>query len=267
MAVSNHAMTLTPPAHDLSKASLVDPAVDELTQADEMPTSFPIANPDKPQAACVLLLDTSRSMRGAPLRALQEGLAAYREHIRGDPDASLIVETCVVTFSDEAKVLHPFSSVESLPAELPLTAGGWTSLGAGLELAMQQIEERKAFYKEEGVDYYRPFLVVITDGSPTDLKGEARFAEMAAKVQQGARDRKYVPLFFGTGNANFDKLKALAGEGAVVAGIDGARFGEFFQWLSKSVSGLKDSKPGDKVVLQDPTVATAETPNPFAFEV
>jgi uncharacterized protein YegL len=262
MAVSTHAMTLTPPAHDLGDAALVDPALDEVT----VPEPFPVANPDKPQAACVLLLDTSRSMRGAPIRALQQGLAAYREYLANDPEAKLIVETCVIAFSDEAKVLHPFSDVDALPADLPLAAGGWTSMGAALDLGIQQIEERKALYRDEGVDYYRPFLVVITDGAPTDLKG-ARFDEMAAKLQAGARERKYIPLVFGTGNANFEKLKLLVGETGTVAGIDGARFSEFFQWLSKSVSGLKDSKPGEKVAFQDPTVPTAATPNPFAFEV
>jgi len=267
MAASTRAMTLTPHANDRpAEATLVDPALDEVMATSASTATFPVANPDKPQAACVLLLDLSRSMRGAPLRALNDGLRAYREYLASDPDAKLIVETCVVTFSDEAKVLHPFSSVDDLP-ELELKAGGWTSMGAAIDLGIQQIEERKAYYREEGVDYYRPFLVLLTDGAPTDLKGEARFAACAAKLQQGARDRKFIPLLFGTGNANFGKLKALGGPGAVVAGIDGARFADFFTWLSKSVSGLKDSKPGDKVAFADPTVATSEQPNPFAFEV
>lgn len=257
MARSTHAMTLTPPADDLAASTPI--------LGEEDAQAFPIANPDKPQAACVLLLDTSRSMRGAPLRALEQGLASYRSYLASDPEAKLIVETCVITFSDEAKVAHPFSAVEQMP-ELQLAAGGWTSLGAALDLGIQQIEERKAFYRAEGVDYYRPFLVVITDGAPTDLKGE-RFDQMAAKLQQGAREKKYIPLVFGTGNADFERLKALVGPTGTVAGIDGARFGEFFQWLSKSVSGLKDSKPGEVVTFVDPTQPTAEAPNPFAFEV
>lgn len=227
---------------------------------------FPVANPDKPQAACVLLLDTSRSMRGAPIRALEEGLQAYRSYLTKDAEAKLIVETCVITFSDEAKVVHPFSSVESIP-DVKLEAGGWTAMGAAIELGMQQIEERKQFYKDEGVDYYRPFLVLITDGAPTDLKSKGRFDEVKTRLQEGAKDRRFVPLFFGTSNANFEKLKELVGDAGTVAGIDGARFEEFFQWLSKSVSGLKDSKPGDIVEFQDPTRPTQETPNPFAFEV
>lgn len=266
MAASTHAMTLTPSAHDrASKATLVDPAVDELIDA-ETPV-FPIANPDKPQAACALLLDTSRSMRGAPIRALEKGLAEYRAYLAGDAEAKLIVETCVITFSDEAKVVHPFSGVDAMPESFALSAGGWTSLGAAIDLGLAQVEERKALYRDEGVDYYRPFLVVITDGAPTDLKGQARFDACAQKLQQAAKDRKVIPLLFGTGNANFEKLKALGGPGATVAGIDGARFGEFFQWLSKSVSGLKDSRPGESVAFTDPTVATPQAPNPFAFEV
>lgn len=227
---------------------------------------FPVANPDKPQAACVLLIDTSRSMRGEPLRTLEKGLETYREFLSGDHEAKTIVETCVISFNDEAKVVHPFSSIEELP-KVELKAGGWTSMGAAIELGIAQIEERKQFYKDEGVDYYRPFLVLLTDGGPTDLKSKERFAEIQTKIQTGARDRKFIPLFFGTANARFDKLKELVGDTGQVTGIDGARFEEFFQWLSKSVSSVKDSKPGETVQFEDPTKQTAENPNPFAFEV
>ncbi len=257
MARSNAAMTLTPPADDL--------AAHPVLSDEDAPQAFPIANPDKPQAACVLLLDTSRSMRGAPLRALEQGLAAYREQVANDPDARLIVETCVITFADEAKVLHPFSGIEALPP-VELAAGGWTSMGAAIELGLQQVEERKALYRAEGVDYYRPFLVLITDGAPTDLKGP-RFQAVADKLQQAAKDRKVIPLLFGTEKADFAKLKALAGPNGTVAGIDGARFGEFFLWLSKSVAAVSQSRPGETVALVDPTQPTAATPNPFAFEV
>jgi uncharacterized protein YegL len=227
---------------------------------------FPVANPDKPQAACALLLDTSRSMRGAPIRALEQGLETYREFLSKDEEAKMIVETCIISFNDEAKVVHPFSSVEQIP-KVELNAGGWTSMGAAIELGIDQIEARKQYYKEEGIDYYRPFLVVITDGAPTDLKSKQRFADLQTKLQAGAKDRKFIPLLFGTNNANFDKLKELVGDSGQVAGIDGARFEEFFRWLSKSVSGIKDSRPGDTIQFEDPTKKTRDNPNPFAFEV
>lgn len=228
--------------------------------------TFPVAHPDRPQAACALLLDTSRSMRGEKIRGLEAGVKAYREYLAKDPLAKDTVETCVITFDDEARVLHPFSNVEQMP-EIELHAKGWTAMGAAIDAALEQLEQRKNFYKEEGVDYYRPFLVLITDGGPTDMKGKQRLEEYVAKIQEGARGKKFYPLFFGTKNADFEKLKALVGDTGAVAGIDGVRFEELFQWLSRSVSGLKDSKPGDQVQLVDPTQLTTENPNPFAFEV
>jgi uncharacterized protein YegL len=227
---------------------------------------FPVAHPDKPQAACVILLDTSRSMAGTPIQTLQKGLKAYRGFLAGDAEARLIVETCIISFSDEATIVHPFSSVDQLP-DVELEAGGWTSMGAAIDLGIEQIEQRKQHYKDEGIDYYRPFLVILTDGGPTDLRGKRRFEACAQKLQAGARERKFIPLVFGTKSANFDKLKELVGDTGTVTGIDGARFEEFFQWLSRSVSGLKDSKPGDTVAFADPTLPTEENPNPFAFEV
>jgi len=228
--------------------------------------TFPVAHPDRPQAACALLLDTSRSMRGEKIRGLEAGVKAYREYLHKDPMAKDIVETAVITFSTEANVAHTFSNVETMP-EIELKAQGWTAMGAAIDKAIELIEERKQYYKAEGVDYYRPFLVLITDGGPTDIKGKEKLAEYAKKIQDGAKGKKFYPLFFGTKNADFDKLKQLVGEAGAVVGIDEVRFEDLFQWLSRSVSGLKDSQPGDQVQLEDPTKLTVENPNPFAFEV
>jgi uncharacterized protein YegL len=227
--------------------------------------TYPVAHPDRPQAACALVLDTSRSMRGEKIRNLEAGVKAYREHLTGDELAKDSVETAVITFDNEARVVHSFSNVEEMP-EIPLKAQGWTAMGAAIDKAIELLEERKAYYKEEGVDYYRPFLVLITDGGPTDMKGE-KLQEYAKKIQDGAKNKKFYPLFFGTKTANFDKLKELVGDAGAVAGIDGVRYDEFFQWLSRSMSGVADSRPGETVHLENPTVETPENPNPFAFEV
>lgn len=229
-------------------------------------TMFPVAHPDRPQAACALVLDTSRSMRGGKIHGLEAGVKAYRDYLLRDEMAKDVVETCIITFDDEPHLLHAFSNVEQMP-ELHLQAKGWTALGAALDKALTEIEDRKRYYRQEGIDYYRPFLVVITDGAPTDMKGKQRFEEYMAKIQEGSRAKKFYPIFLGTKSADFDRLKRLVGDAGAVVGVDDARFEELFQWLSRSVSGLKDSKPGDRIELPDPTKATTENPNPFAFEV
>ncbi|MEO0241947.1 MAG: hypothetical protein ABIM42_02750 [candidate division WOR-3 bacterium] len=32
------------------------------------------------------------------------------------------------------------------------------------------VEERKGEYKERGIDYYRPWIFMIRDGEPTDMR-------------------------------------------------------------------------------------------------
>ena len=55
---------------------------------------------DNPEARCpvILLCDTSGSMSGAPINALNTGLAAFREEVYKDEIAALRVEVALVTF-------------------------------------------------------------------------------------------------------------------------------------------------------------------------
>ncbi len=54
-------------------------------------------NPD-PRCPCVLLLDTSGSMSGPPINALNEGLQAFQDDIQNDQLAQRRVELAIVTF-------------------------------------------------------------------------------------------------------------------------------------------------------------------------
>jgi Mg-chelatase subunit ChlD len=53
-------------------------------------------NPE-PRCPCVLLLDTSGSMQGDPIKALNQGLQAFKDDLMRDPLASRRVELAVVT--------------------------------------------------------------------------------------------------------------------------------------------------------------------------
>jgi uncharacterized protein YegL len=61
-------------------------------------TSVEFAENPEPRCACVLLLDTSGSMGGAPVAALNEGLTTFKDVLSKDPVASKRVEIAIVTF-------------------------------------------------------------------------------------------------------------------------------------------------------------------------
>ena len=57
-------------------------------------------NPE-PRCPCVLLLDTSGSMQGEPIKALNEGLKTFRDTLIKDPLASRRVEVAVISFNND----------------------------------------------------------------------------------------------------------------------------------------------------------------------
>ena len=65
------------------------------TEPIKLEDAVEFAENPEPRCPCVLLLDTSGSMRGEPIAALSEGLKAFKEDLTKDPLASRRVELAV----------------------------------------------------------------------------------------------------------------------------------------------------------------------------
>lgn len=202
-------------------------------------------NPE-PRCPCVLLLDTSKSMLGDRIQALNDGLMAYRDELLKDPLACQRVETAIVTFGGKAaQVIQDFVTVDSFPPPL-LQADGLTLMGEGVNLALDLLETRKAQYKAHGVAYYRPWLFLITDGEP---KGEpAEKVEQASQRIKAEEAGKRVVFFaVGVQGANMKKLSEFTTKRLLK--LRGLRFVDMFVWLSRSTQQVAHSNPGDQVAL------------------
>ena len=202
-------------------------------------------NPE-PRCPCVLVLDTSGSMKGDPLAAMAEGLEAFRFDLAVDPLAARRVEVAVVTFDSEVRVVQDFTSPDRL--EMPiLSAQGLTHMGEAVNRALDMVEERKARYRSFGVAYYRPWIFLVTDGEPQGELPET--VERAAMRIRDAEARKQVAFFaVGVENANLQKLQGIAVRTPLrLKGLD---FTEMFVWLSRSMQSVAHSRPDEQVRLQ-----------------
>lgn len=233
---------------------------------------------DNPEPRCpvVLVLDTSGSMKGQALVEMNEGLRAFGQAIRTDRLAALRVEVAVVTFGGTVRAIDvrgdsssavdvvtynprglavrpkvkevPFNAREAFVTadffQPPwLDADGGTPMGEAIQRSLGLIRERKEIYKQNGLDYFRPWVFVITDGKPTD-KWEAVAEQMRLE-----ESRKAVQ-FYGVGVEGAD-LKALSrfSETRQPLKLRGLAFADLFNWLSKSLSAIAHSRPGEQAAL------------------
>jgi uncharacterized protein YegL len=202
-------------------------------------------NPE-PRCPCVLLLDTSGSMKGDPLAAMVEGLEAFRFDLAVDPLAARRVEVAVITFDSQVKVVHDFTPPDRFDVPL-LHAEGLTHMGGAIHRALEMVEDRKARYRQYGVAYYRPWIFMVTDGEP---QGETPdVVQRAALRIREAEARKAVAFFaVGVENANLQTLSQIAVRQPLrLRGLD---FREMFVWLSRSMQSVAHSRPDEQVRLQ-----------------
>lgn len=204
-------------------------------------------NPE-PRCPCVLLLDTSGSMNGAPLQALNDGLRSFKEDIARDPLASRRVEIAIVTFNNDITVEQDFVTADQFTPPA-LTARGMTHMGAAINKALDMIQARKAQYRANGVAYYRPWVFLITDGAP---QGEPDgLIEQAAQRIKADEAAKRVAFFaVGVENADMQRLSDLVVRTPVK--LIGLNFVEMFVWLSASMQKISQSQVDDQVALPPP---------------
>jgi uncharacterized protein YegL len=188
-------------------------------------------NPE-PRCPCVLVLDTSQSMAGEPIAALNRGLHVFREELLAVPLARKRVEVAIVSFGEQVEIAQDFVTVDRFQPPL-LQAAGETPLCTAVLRALDLIEKRKACYRINGVPYSRPWVFLITDGMP---QGETLETTQQAVQRIRAVESGQKAVFYAVGveGANMKLLARLSVRPPLK--LEGLRFAELFAWLSASTA-------------------------------
>jgi uncharacterized protein YegL len=200
-------------------------------------------NPE-PRCPCLLLLDTSGSMSGRPIQELNDGVQAFYKELQEDALAMNRVEVGLISFGP-VRIISEFNNASFLVNPM-LEAESDTPLGEAIVQGIEMIRKRKEEYKANGISYYRPWIFLITDGSPTD-----DWQNAAAAVREGESRKSFAFFAVGVDGADMDTLGQISVRKPLK--LQGLRFRELFQWLSASMKSASRSNPGDKLLLPPPT--------------
>lgn len=199
-----------------------------------------VENPS-PRCPVALVLDTSGSMSGDPITQLNAGVQLFIDETKRDDLARWSVELAVWTASGSVDQLCDFTGIEHIDGVAQMDANGLTPLGEAVRQAITALDARKAEYRDAGVPYYQPWLVIISDGEPTDSWQDA-----AQQARQLATERKLVSLPIGVSGANLTVLGQFSNKPAIP--LKGLAFREFFLWLSQSMARVSASTSSDAKV-------------------
>lgn len=179
-----------------------------------------------------ICIDTSGSMHGEPIEAVNTGLQTLISSLRQNPYALESVYLSILTFDNNINTVLPLTPLEqvTLP-EIQCPTSGATFLGQALEEILHSVQRDRIVGSASQKGDWRPILIVLTDGKPTDL---LVYSESVVKIKQ-----------LGFGNivacaagpkANVDYLKQLTDNVVSLDTMDANSFAKFFQWVSSTVA-------------------------------
>lgn len=207
-----------------------------------IPSGELIANPATRIPVC-LVLDTSGSMSGEPIVKLRKALKSFITDILQNDVSKAATDLAVITFGSKVLTLSDFQNVKP-GLEIEFAAGGKTPLGEAIGLANQLVARRTALYQGTGVEYHKPWVVLLTDGAPTDSI-ESSVAETIRAIENNKIN--FFPVAVGE-YADMDVLKRFSPNRAPLV-LAELKFNEFFSWLSESVQRVSESMPGEEIKL------------------
>lgn len=202
---------------------------------------------------CCLVADTSGSMAGEPLETLNDAIEKFIKEVSDSDDLSERLELGIVKFDSDIKVVQEPALAKDIHFKR-LEVGGSTRMVDGAREGIEMVKSRKKYYKQTGIPYKRPWIILLTDGCPDagqDVAG------LASEVRSGVERKDFAFLAIGIGQTSMPTLQQIAHSSLSPLEIKTKNgipdFTSFFQWLSASMSAVSQARTGQQVNLPAPT--------------
>lgn len=154
-----------------------------------------------------IIIDTSGSMSGAPINAVNQAMVTFTTALGSNPQAMSVACVSIITFNETATQLFPLTDVEAM--KIPtLTADSITNYGPALSMLWDCLKKEVVFKTTETQSAdYRPLIFFFTDGEPTD---DGQWETVAAKLKKQGVDKQMHCFIAGCNNSAASKLKTIS---------------------------------------------------------
>ena len=193
----------------------------------------------------IFCVDVSGSM-SSEIAKINQAINKMIDDIKSDSVASRQVETCFVSFNDNATLIQNWKPItETDYAEY--CASGCTNLEAGLSLALEKSIERSRYYESFGMNVRMPFLIIITDGHSNGPD----FSSICSKIRERENKGKLRPFTIAVTGYDKNTVAQLSAGERVLEFVDPIEhnYMEFFNFMTQSLKALSTSSLGENVTV------------------
>jgi len=191
-----------------------------------------------------LILDTSGSMsetikssRGMVVKIdeLNNNMHSLLNTIKNDNNARIMSDICIIACGgDEPKVLNGYTSVDKINYN-NVVPRGRTPLGASVQLALDLLQKRREYYRNNGIEHYKPILMIMSDGQPTEQDNVVYTAAQRCTDAVNNEGLKVLPIGIGQ-SARLDILDMFSPKVKAKCIDNMDVFVQLFEMLSRSMS-------------------------------
>jgi uncharacterized protein YegL len=179
-----------------------------------------------------LLIDSSGSMRGEPIHAVNVGISSMLSALRQDPYALESVYLSLITFNNKIDELLPLTPLDQAQiSDITIPQSGATHMGEALEFLVDKVEQNVSKSSENVKGDFRPMLFIMTDGSPSDLMA---FRDSIPKIN-ACNFAEIIACAAGP-KANTSYLKQITNNVVELDNMESSAFAQFFKWVSDSIT-------------------------------
>ena len=202
------------------------------------------------QKCCVaLVVDTSTSMVGSKINQLNSGIQSFIDEISADAaNLGQQLEIGIITFDSTVQRVHEPKLAQFIDFN-PLQASGSTALVDGVREGIQMARDRKQWYKQTGQKYFRPWVIMMTDGEPDSSQADM-IPQLAAEIENGMTSKEFCFLALGVEGADEELLQKISSSEMTPRMLKGLKFAEFFKWLSATIGEVAKGQDVASIVNQ-----------------